>query len=236
MNNKSWSFHRLLHVFRLGHLISTKQLWFTYRRWIVYTTICWDTKIGVGAAYLENNEVLGGHSFWTTPYHTPSNGMIERFSRTPLTMLSTVLKGDKCWDHTLMLGYRTSMQETTPFSLMFSCEPHLPINLEYNLFFWQTIHWHTSVLTGTNEPCIQNCPATFILWATALQKRFMTTWECSSIQHRCGYTTLQCQEDTLKVSLLLARIIDWNGIWETQVFGSRMVNFIDVVKWYTSIV
>ena len=76
----------------------------------------------------------------TTPYHPQSDGMIERFNRTLLDMLSTAVKNDhRNWDvqlPLLMLAYRTSVQETTgatPFSLMFGRPAQLPIDLEFNL-------------------------------------------------------------------------------------------------------
>ncbi len=76
----------------------------------------------------------------TTPYHPQSDGMIERFNRTLLSMLSTAVDQDqRSWDlqlPLLMLAYRTSMQETTratPFFLMFGRHAKLPIDIEFNL-------------------------------------------------------------------------------------------------------
>ena len=84
--------------------------------------------------------LLGITKTRTTPYHPQSDGMIERFNRTLLNMLSTAVnKDDKSWDlqiPMLMLAYRTSAQETTkasPFSLMFGRSAQLPIDLEFNL-------------------------------------------------------------------------------------------------------
>ena len=86
--------------------------------------------------------LLGIQKTRTTPYHPQSDGMIERFNRTLLNMLSAALfDDDKCWDlqlPTIMLAYRTSTQETTgasPFSLMFGHDPQLLIDIEFNLPF-----------------------------------------------------------------------------------------------------
>ena len=76
----------------------------------------------------------------TTPYHPQSDGLIERFNRTLLNMLSIAAAEDeRSWDlqlPTLMFAYRSSVQETTgssPFNLMFGREARLPIDLELNL-------------------------------------------------------------------------------------------------------
>ena len=76
----------------------------------------------------------------TTPYHPQSDGMIERFNRTLLSMLRMAAVDDETnWDlriPCLMLAYRTSIHEATkhtPFSLMFGREVQLPIDVMYGL-------------------------------------------------------------------------------------------------------
>ncbi|KAL5481592.1 hypothetical protein EMCRGX_G021785 [Ephydatia muelleri] len=76
----------------------------------------------------------------TTPYHPQSDGMIERFNRTLLSMLRMAAVDDETnWDlriPCLMLAYRTSIHEATkhtPFSLMFGREVQLHIDVMYGL-------------------------------------------------------------------------------------------------------
>ena len=78
-------------------------------------------------------QLLGVKKTRTTPYHPQTDGLVERFNRTVLDMLSMAVQQDEHeWDLLLpqvMLAYRTSVQETTgttPFSLIFGHEPHLP--------------------------------------------------------------------------------------------------------------
>ena len=76
----------------------------------------------------------------TTPYHPQSDGLVERFNRTLLNMLSTCsMEHPSDWDlylSKLCLAYNSSVQSTTgyfPFFLMFGLEARLPIDLIYNL-------------------------------------------------------------------------------------------------------
>ena len=85
-------------------------------------------------------KLLGIQKTRTTPYHPQSDGMIERFNRTLLNMLSIAVKEEEDdWDlilPTLMLAYRSGVHETTgesPFNLMFGREAQLPIDIIYNL-------------------------------------------------------------------------------------------------------
>ena len=84
-------------------------------------------------------QLLGIKKTRTTPYHPQSDGLIERFNRTLLNMLSTAVVDDEhSWDlklPTLLLAYRTSIQDTTgatPFELMFGREPRLPEDVMYS--------------------------------------------------------------------------------------------------------
>ena len=85
-------------------------------------------------------KMLGITKTRTTPYHPQSDGMIERFNRTVLNMLSKVVSDDEhSWDlhlPTLMLAYCTSQHETTgatPFSLVYGREAKLPEDILFNL-------------------------------------------------------------------------------------------------------
>ena len=81
---------------------------------------------------------LGMTKTRTTPYHPQSDGLVERFNRTLLNMLSIFCKDNETtWDLQLpyvMMAYRTSVQESTgatPFSLMFGREAKLPVDIMY---------------------------------------------------------------------------------------------------------
>ena len=82
--------------------------------------------------------LLGVEKTRTTPYHPQSDGLVERFNRTLLNMLSIIAtEKEDGWDlqlPTAMLAYRTSIHETTkatPFSLMFGREARLPVDVVY---------------------------------------------------------------------------------------------------------
>ena len=84
--------------------------------------------------------LLGVRKTRTTPYHPQSDGLVERFNKTLLEMLSkTVLEEERDWDlflPSLLFAYRTSAHETTgttPFQLMFGRDPRLPEDLLYNI-------------------------------------------------------------------------------------------------------
>ena len=84
-------------------------------------------------------KLLGITKTRTTPYHPQSDGMIERFNRILLSMLSTVLgeEGEENWEVALpavMLAYRSSPHQTThqsPFMLTFGREVRLPVDVMF---------------------------------------------------------------------------------------------------------
>ena len=83
-------------------------------------------------------QLLGVTKTRTTPYHPQSDGLVERFNRTLLNMLSIAVEEDELsWDlhlPTLLLAYRTSIHETTgvtPFELMFGREPRVPVDVMF---------------------------------------------------------------------------------------------------------
>ena len=85
-------------------------------------------------------QLLGIQKTSTTPYHPQSDGLVERFHRTHLNMLSmAVVDNEHCWDlhlPTILLAYRTSVHETTgvtPFELMFGREARIPEDAMYSI-------------------------------------------------------------------------------------------------------
>lgn len=76
----------------------------------------------------------------TSAYHPQSDGLVERFNRTLLSMLTLFVKDNQTnWDTLLpyvMLAYRSSVQATTgfsPYKVMFGREAVLPIDIMLNL-------------------------------------------------------------------------------------------------------
>ena len=73
----------------------------------------------------------------TTPYHPAGDGLVERFNRTLLHMLSTTVQDHNDWENRIRpvcMAYNSSTQTTTgfsPFYLMFGRQPRLPIDLTY---------------------------------------------------------------------------------------------------------
>ena len=82
------------------------------------------------------SELLGTVKTKTTPYHPPSDGLVERFNRTLLAMLAMfVSREHDNWDDLLpfmMLAYKTTVHTSTgftPYRLVFGEECSLPGNL-----------------------------------------------------------------------------------------------------------
>ena len=84
--------------------------------------------------------LLGVQKTRTTPYHPQSDGLVERFNRTLLDLLSIASREDeRNWDlciPAVMLAYRTSVQESTgctPYFLLFGREARLPVDVMFGL-------------------------------------------------------------------------------------------------------
>ena len=78
------------------------------------------------------------HKTRTTAYHPHCNGLVERFNRTLLDMLSTAVKNHKMdWDQCIRrvcLAYNSSVHASTgysPFYLMYGRQVNLPVDLMY---------------------------------------------------------------------------------------------------------
>ena len=102
-------------------------------------------------------QLLGVKKTRTTPYHPESDGLVERFNRTLIDMLSmAVSDNERDWDlqlSTLLFAYRTSKHETTgttPFFLMFGRDPWLPEDMMNSLPV-RELYIRTSVLPGIEE-------------------------------------------------------------------------------------
>ena len=83
-------------------------------------------------------KLLNIHKSHTTPYHPQGDGLVERFNRTLLDMLSTTVQSHPLdWeDHIrkVCMAYNTSVQATTgysPFYLMFGRNARLPVDVMF---------------------------------------------------------------------------------------------------------
>ena len=83
-------------------------------------------------------DLLGIHKTRTTPYNLKSDGLIERFNRTLINIIATMIEPNqkqKDWDLQLpyaTFAYRSTLQESTgetPNMMMLGRETSLPIDL-----------------------------------------------------------------------------------------------------------
>ena len=86
-------------------------------------------------------KLLGVVKTRTTPYHPQSDGLVERFNRTLLSMLATAaVEQPFDWEsqlRRLCLAYNTSIHPTTgetPFLLMFGRQVRMPVDVMYGTF------------------------------------------------------------------------------------------------------
>ena len=93
-----------------------------------------------GKVFTEMCKLLDIKKTRTTPYHPQSDGMVERFNKTLLTMLrSFVDENQDDWDELLpyvLMAYRAVEHETTcssPNYLMLGREVATPLDLMYEM-------------------------------------------------------------------------------------------------------
>ena len=85
-------------------------------------------------------KLMGVQKIWTSPYHPQTNSQCERFNSTLINMLGTLPKEKKSeWKNhigTLVHAYNCTRNSATGFSpsyLMFSRQPHLPVDVALGL-------------------------------------------------------------------------------------------------------
>lgn len=77
----------------------------------------------------EVEQLLGFHKVNTTTYHPQTDGLVERFNRTLLSMLAKTVEEGKDWDQRLPYAYRASQHPSTqesPFFLWYGRDPQIP--------------------------------------------------------------------------------------------------------------
>ena len=90
--------------------------------------------------FQEMCKILGIEKTRTTPYHSESDGMVERFNRTLAAMLSVYVSDNhRDWNEQLpyvMMAYRSAEHETTgmsPNMLMFGREVSTLLDLMFEM-------------------------------------------------------------------------------------------------------
>ena len=143
--------------------------------------------------FIEVVELLGGEKTRTCPYRPQGDGMVERFNRTVLAMLSAVVADDQeDWDDHLpyvLAAYRSAVHESTgctPNMMMLGREAATPLDLMYEIQGPET------------EARVPQCSVAYVEWirsatiaAHEMARKHMAAAMCT----KNGTTTINQPDD-----------------------------------------
>lgn len=154
----------------------------------------------------EVERVLGYRKVNTMAYHPQTDGLVERFNRTLISMLAkTVERDGKDWDQQLpfvLFAYRASQQQSTlesPFFLLYGRDPCLPT---------QTVmvanktrqHWHLKEY-GADLAFAQRKPGISLGSVLVKRKRNRRSTMTGEQNHHAFESEIECFSSSQRTNL-----------------------------------